>query len=192
MKKIFYFIIISFFSFTTVSADSFNQLILEGMKIGENFTKHVDEPTIKATNMENFKNNKYSVSGFDTQGISENFDQLTISYKTSDKDYKILDISGTKVTTDINDCISRRDNLLNAYGTLLNKVKINGPETNNHPADSSGKSKITDVLYVFGDGFLHASCIDWSEEIGYIDHLNFQISEKKFMRWKQKNIKINN
>jgi len=188
MKKLFNFIIAIFFFFNTAYAGNFNQLILEGMKIGENLTKYSDEATIKASNMPKYKNNKYSTAGFDVQGVSQNFDQLEISYETSDKDYKILDISGTKVTTDINDCISRRDNLLNTYGTLLNKVKINGPETNNHPADSSGKSKITDVLYIFGDGFLHASCIDWSEEIGYIDHLNFQISEKKFMRWKQKNI----
>ena len=63
-KKFLQIVVLSLFCFNTVSADSFNQLILEGMKIGENFTKYVDEPTIKATNMENFKNNKYSVSGF--------------------------------------------------------------------------------------------------------------------------------
>ena len=189
MKKIFNFIIISFFSFTTVSADSFNQLILEGMKIGENFTKYVDEPTIKATNMENFKNNKYSVSGFDTQGISENFDQLTISYKTSDKDYKILEIAGQKLTSNMNECESIRDSLLNVYGTSLQNIKKVGPKTNNHPADSSGKSKLSDLMYIFKSGVLHTSCVDWSEETGYKDHLFFSISEKKFMQWKQKNIK---
>ncbi len=170
-------------------ADNFNQLILEGMKIGEKFTTYVDEATIKATNMENFKNNKYSVSGFDTQGISENFDQLTISYKTSDKDYKILEIAGQKLTSNMNECESIRDSLLNAYGTSLQNIKKVGPETNNHPADSSGKSKLSDLMYIFKSGVLHASCVDWSEEIGYKDHLFFSISEKKFMRWKQKNIK---
>tara|TARA_B110000285_G_C14853331_1_gene481009 strand:- start:4 stop:351 length:348 start_codon:yes stop_codon:yes gene_type:complete len=104
MKKIFYFIIISFFSFTTVSADSFNQLILEGMKVGENLTKYADVAIIKANKMESYKTNKYSVSGFDTQEISQDFDQLTISYKTSDKDYKILEIAGQKVTSNMNEC----------------------------------------------------------------------------------------
>ena len=189
MKKILSFIMLSLFCFNTASADSFNQLILEGMKIGEKFTTYVDEATIKATNMENFKNNKYSVSGFDTQGISENFDQLTISYKTSDKDYKILEIAGQKLTSNMNECESIRDSLLNAYGTSLQNIKKVGPETNNHPADSSGKSKLSDLMYIFKSGVLHASCVDWSEEIGYKDHLFFSISEKKFMQWKQKNIK---
>jgi len=189
MKKILNFIIISFFSFTTVSADSFNQLILEGMKVGENLTKYADVAIIKANKMESYKTNKYSVSGFDTQGISENFDQLTISYKTSDKDYKILEIAGQKVTSNMNECESKRDNLLNAYGALLNNAEKSGPETNNHPADSSGKSKIIDLMYIFKSGVLHTSCVDWSEEIGYEDHLFFSISEIKFMRWKQKNIK---
>ena len=189
MKKILNFIIISFFSFTTVSADSFNQLILEGMKVGENLTKYADVAIIKANKMESYKTNKYSVSGFDTQEISQDFDQLTISYKTSDKDYKILEIAGQKVTSNMNECESKRDNLLNAYGTSLQNIKKVGPKTDNHPADSSGKSKLSDLMYIFKSGVLHASCVDWSEEIGYEDHLFFSISEKKFMQWKQKNIK---
>ncbi|MBD1150252.1 hypothetical protein IDH12_02540 [Pelagibacterales bacterium SAG-MED29] len=200
MKKVVIFIMVSLFSFNTASADSFNLITLQGMKIGESFIKYVDEATIKGTNNPKYKNNKYSTSTFDFSSSNDPqyFDFLNISYKTSDKDYKILEIGGQDLINNMDECETKRDDLLNSMvvkshdGTetsLLKNAKKTGPETNNHPADTSGKSKITDILYIFDTGTVHASCVDWSEETGYPDHLYFAITEKKFMAWKQKNSK---
>ena len=182
---------VSLFSFNTVSADGFNQITLQGMKIGESFIKYVDEATIKGTNNPKYKNKKYSTSTFDfsSSGDSQYFDFLNISYKTSDKDYKILEIGGQDLINNMDECETKRDDLLNSMTSLLKNAKKMGPETNNHPADTSGKSKITDILYIFDTGTVHASCVDWSVETGYPDHLYFAITEKKFMDWKQKNSK---
>ena len=188
MKKILIFIL---FWFNTAYADNFNQLMLQGMKIGESFLKYVDEATIKGTNNPKYKNNKYSTSSFDLRVAdgSEFFDILEISYLTSDKDYKILGIGGQDLMDSMSQCEIKRDAILNEMGSLLNDAKKLGPETNNHPADRSGKSKITDILYIFDKGTVHASCVDWSVESGYPDHLYFQLTEKKFMNWVQKNTK---
>ena len=190
MKKLFLYIFLVLMWCNVGFADNFYQLRLDEIKIGDSLLNYANEVDIKNTiNPEKFKKKKFSTSAFDVRGVSENFDQLEISFKTTDKEYKILHIGGSKLTNGMDDCISKRDNILKQYSSSLKNLKKEGPKTNNHPADRSGKSKITDVLYIFDSGFLHASCIDWSEEIGYKDHLNFQILEKEFMYWMQKNIK---
>ena len=55
MKKILVFVILSLFSLNTASADSFNQITFQGMKIGESLLKYIDEATIKATNNPKYK-----------------------------------------------------------------------------------------------------------------------------------------
>ena len=93
MNKVLIFIIVSLLSFNTGNADSFNQITLQGMKIGESFLKYVDEKTIKDFNNPKYKNNKYSTSSFDLREAgSEHFDVLDISFMTSDRSYKIVEI----------------------------------------------------------------------------------------------------
>ena len=173
----------------TSFADDFNQLILDEIKIGDSFLNYANESDIKNTILPKYKKKKFSTSGFDVTGVSKNFDQLEISFKTTDKEYKILGISGSKITNSMDDCISKRDNILKQYSSSLKNLKKEGPKINNHPADNSGKSKMLEIGYAFKSGYLHTSCVDWSEEIGYLDHLNFQIIEKEFMGWIQKNLK---
>ena len=181
---------LSLFCFNTVSADSFNQITLQGMKIGESFLKYVDEKTIKDFNNPKYKNNKYSTSSFDLREAgSEHFDVLDISFMTSDRSYKIVEIGGSEFISSMKECETERDKLLNSMDEFLNDAKKIGPKTGNHPSDKSGKSKITDLVYRFGSGFVQTSCVDWSEEIGHQDHLYFSVTEKIFMIWKKINFK---
>ena len=190
MKNILFFVMLSLFSLNTASADSFNQITFQGMKIGESLLKYIDEATIKATNNPKYKKNKYSTSSFDLREAGPDyFDVLDISFMTSDRSYKIVELGGSEFMSSMNECETERDKILNAMGELLNDAKKIGPETVNHPADKSGKSKMTDLVYRFDSGFVQTSCVDWSEEIGHQDHLYFSVTEKIFMIWKQKNFK---
>ena len=149
MKKLFLYVFLSLLWCSNAFADDFNKLILEKIKIGDSLLNYANEEDIKNSIMPKYKKKKFSTSGFDVAGISENFDQLEISFETADKEYKILHIGGTKATNGMNECISKRDNILKQYSSSLKNLKKKGPKTVNHPADNSGKSKMLDVIYFF-------------------------------------------
>ena len=53
-----------------------------------------------------------------------------------------------------------------------------------HPADNTGKSTTKAIRYWFSDrSLISIVCYDWSEEIGYMDHLRLGLKHKEFTNW---------
>ncbi|MFL2886422.1 MAG: hypothetical protein ACJZ4H_00210 [Candidatus Pelagibacter sp.] len=175
-------------------AKDINQINIEGMKIGDSLLKLAAIEDIQNAIMPNYyKSKEYSVVAFDVKGIVANWDQLDISFKTSNPEYKIYEISFSKKVNDMADCLSSRDNILGEYNSILKGLKKK--ETNqDYPGDSSGNSKMLSITYFFkSSGHLQATCTDISKELEtkFYDNLNLQISERKFAIWKLKNLTYN-
>jgi hypothetical protein len=61
-----------------------------------------------------------------------------------------------------------------------NKKEI---DTVKHIADKSGKSFTTSGNYSSDQGFISVSCHDYSEETGWMDHLDVSIKSINFNKW---------
>tara|TARA_B100000989_G_scaffold291100_1_gene265163 strand:+ start:426 stop:998 length:573 start_codon:yes stop_codon:yes gene_type:complete len=165
-----------------------NQVQIGGIFFGDSLLNYTDEAFIKSQQVDYYTNNKYSTSRFSSP--SDEFVHIEISYRTDDKDYKIIELSGFSYLAD--SC----ENQIKAVSTLyadelFDKKKKEGKRK--HPYDKTGESIITGITYYFKGGVLaEFQCIDMSkkiEEEGYPDHFIFGIYERKFIEWKRKNVK---
>ena len=69
-----------------------SRLQIGGVYFGDSLLNYVDEAFIKSQKIDYFTNNKYSTSQFSSP--SNDFVHIEISYRTDDKDYKIVELSG--------------------------------------------------------------------------------------------------
>ena len=99
-------------------------------------------------------------------------------YKTKDKKYIIYSITGTL------DCINDftvckkawKKIVLDLVELFKNDAVINDRRTYNHPADESGKSKVTEIRFEFNSGDrATVEMTDWSKKIGYYDNIRVNI-----------------
>ena len=165
-----------------------SRLQIGGVYFGDSLLNYVDEAFIKSQKIDYFTNNKYSTSQFSSP--SNDFVHIEISYRTDDKDYKIVELSGFSYFED--SCENQIKTISALYANeLFNKKKKEGKRK--HPYDKTGKSIIFGETYFFEDAIVaEFQCIDWSkkiEEEGYPDHFIFSIHEREFVKWKEKNSK---
>lgn len=188
MKKI----LLSIFIFLNLINFSYgndaNRLQIGGVYFGDSLLKYVDEAFIKSQKIDYFTNNKYSTSRFSSP--SDDFVHLEISYKTDDKEYKIVELTGFSYLK--NGCENKINNVSASYADELFNIK-NKEGKRKHPYDKTGKSIISGKTFFFENAIVaEFQCIDWSkkvEEEGYPDHFLFTIHEQKFVKWKEKNLK---
>tara|TARA_A100001015_G_C14842004_1_gene652864 strand:+ start:417 stop:989 length:573 start_codon:yes stop_codon:yes gene_type:complete len=188
MKKI----LLSIFLFLNLNNLAFgndaNRLQIGGIYFGDSLLNYVDEEFIKSQQVDYFTDSKYATSRFSSP--TDLFVHLEISYKTDDKDYKIVELSGFSYLED--NCDNKINNVSALYTDELFDVKKR-EKKGKHPYDKTGKSIMSGQTYYFEDAIVaEFQCIDWSkkvEEEGYPDHFIFTVHDLKFIKWKQKNSK---
>ena len=165
-----------------------NRLQIGGIYFGDSLLNYTDEGFIKSQQVDYFKNNTYSTSRFASP--SEDFVHIEVSYKTDDKDYKIVELSGFSYFQ--NGCENKINNVSAVYADELFNIK-NKEGKRKHPYDKTGESIMSGKTFFFENAIVaEFQCIDWSKKIedeGYPDHFIFTITERKFMKWKEKNVK---
>ncbi len=137
----------------------------------------------------------YTSDKFSTSAIWKNFekyDYLQLSFKKNDSKYIIQDLTGNKKTNYI-DCLKELEDIENIISNLYetsSNVRIGDYNTYNHPADKSGDSIITDIVWNFNNGdLIVAACYNWDSEFGrdngQVDNLSISISNKEIDIWFQ-------
>ena len=121
MKKILLILVLGLVLASNAFAKDLNQFEMEGVKFGDQLTNYADETLIKDTIAYNYKNDKFSTSRFTIQ--SENFYYLEISY---DKNYLIVGLMGVDLLDNMDQCETKKNNILDKYSQLLTKAKKKG------------------------------------------------------------------
>ena len=188
MKKILLLIFLFLNLNNLASGNDANRLQIGGIYFGDSLLNYVDEQFIKSQQVDYFTDDKYATSRFSSP--TDLFVHLEISYKTDDKDYKIVELSGFSYLED--SCDNKINNVSALYtDELFDKKKRE--KKGKHPYDKTGKSIMSGQTYYFEDAIVaEFQCIDWSkkvEEEGYPDHFIFTVHDLKFIKWKQKNSK---
>jgi hypothetical protein len=133
---------------------------------------------------ENYYKNKSYVTATIASSNFEKYQDVQISYRVNDKNYKLLDISGI-VDMNYNLCLNEIKSIRKDFNKLFSKTRYEKLYEFSHNNDKSGKSKISDMFWIFknGDKILLA-CYNWNtsygKKKGYVDELRITISSKEF------------
>jgi len=176
-------ILIFLFLTTKVQASDIKNFQLEGISLYDSALDHFSKQEIE-NNIQNwYKNKKFTTSAISYHPKFKKYDELQISFKTNDKRYIIVDISGL-VDKNSSTCLKELSGIESELDSLFTNTKKREQTKYTHPVDSSNKSTVTDVFWKFKNGDLVlAACYDWSQ-IGkfknYKDDFRITISNKEF------------
>ena len=187
MKKILLILIITFSLQSWTKADDIRDFEIEGMSIGYSLLDNFIEREIKENIEDYYDNSKikkfYAVEIYKHKKF-EVYDSVQFSLKTNDKDYIIYHIVGIVFyENNINRCYKKQKEVVKEL-TFLFKNAIKLEDNIKHSADDTGKSKIKEVNFWFKSGDVAAAdCYDWSDEIGWVDHLRVGMLSDEFNTW---------
>ena len=184
-------ILILIFNFQTLTkADDISEFEIEGISIGDTLLKKYSKKEIndfyKATY---YSDNTYTTIESLKLNDNSQYDYISYSYKTNDKNYKIVSIvadvdSKESFNNDINKCYPLKDQIIEELKTLFNNSSQRDNGTFSHPVDKTGQSKITSYNFLPNNGgSISVSCFDYTDKIGYADSLRVGITTSEFNVW---------
>ena len=186
MKK-FLAILILVLTFQTPSqADDIRDFQIEGMSIGDSLLDYFSKKEIKDnTKTGYYTNNKYTPVEFFQLSSFKTYDSVGLRYKTDDKKYIIVGISGTLFCKkNIEKCNKKQKEIdLELSNMFKNAQRVD--DKGKHSADKSGKSTFLHINFwlISGDVVI-IELIDWSEKItnekGWTDNVNVYFLTEEF------------
>ena len=186
--RVFIAVLVLIFSLQSLSkAEDISDFEIEGMSIGSSLLDNFIEREIKENIEDYYDNSKikkfYAVEIYKHKKF-EVYDSVQFSLKTNDKDYIIYHIVGIVFyENNINRCYKKQKEVVKEL-TFLFKNAIKLEDNIKHSADDTGKSKIKEVNFWFKSGDVAAAdCYDWSDEIGWVDHLRVGMLSDEFNTW---------
>ena len=80
----------------------------------------------------------------------------------------------------IAECYKNQKKIIMDMKRDLTIMRIRDDGTYAHPDDNTGNSKITSTYLFFENGdYVQIKCFNWSEEMGYMDHLRIGLMTKE-------------
>ena len=187
--KIFLTLFVWFFS-SSVFAEDISDFQIEGMSIGDSALDFFSEKHIKSNEENYYKDKKFTpVENVKLSFDYTNYDAVNFNYKTGDKKYIIYNITG-KIHYDnnIDECLIKMDEIINDLKLIFKNAKFYNKQTYSHRGDSTGKTKITDVIFELESGNVVVQCYDWSDEFDVIDNLSVSLDSREFYNWMSKGV----
>ena len=187
MKKFLGMVVLGLFLITPSQADDIRDFQVEGISIGDSLLDYFTETEIKE-NIENYFDGAtvkkyYSVEIYKHERF-EIYDSIQLSLKINDKDYIIDHIVGIIFyDNDINDCYEKQKEVAKELTLLFKNAKKSEMNTK-HPSDVTGESKIKEInFWLKSEDVVSADCYDWSDKMGYVDHLRVGMISVEFNNW---------
>ena len=168
-------------SFT--KADDIRDFEIEGMSLYESALNFFSQSEIK-NNEEDYYNNKTFKTATIKSRNFEVYQDVQISFKTNDKEYKLYDISGI-VDKKYDLCLKEIKSVSKEFDQMFPETKFEKLYTFKHNSDPSGESKISDMYWEFNNGDkILLACYNWNTAYGkkkrYVDEMRVTISSKEF------------
>ena len=176
MKRLLLILILTFSLQLLTRADDISDLEVDGLSIGDSLLTLYDKDDIEREKAKYYKSNKYGSITF--APLDKQYDEIQTSWKTSDKEYKIVAISGGVHQNDINKCYNKMEDVKNEFVKFLNikpKKKISNPNPYGLYTYITFKLKNDDEVTI--------SCYDYEDQFGYQDIFRIRLSTKDFENW---------
>ena len=119
MKRLLLIFILTINIQSWTKADEIKDFEIEGISIGDSIYYFSKKEIKKARKATRYKDNTYTTLQFD-KFKSENYDYMSLSYKTTDATYIVVGISGGKYfKNNINDCYANQDMIYKDFKELF-------------------------------------------------------------------------
>ena len=190
MKKLSTYLFLLLFSFQASSwADDISDFEIEGMSIGDSILDYFSKKEIKDnTETGYYTNNKYTPVEFFQLSSFKTYDSVGLRYKTDDKKYIIVGMSGTLFCEkNIEKCNKKQKEIDLELSNMLKKSQ-RVDDKGKHSADESGKSTFLHINFwlITGDVVV-IELVDWSEKItnekGLTDNVSVLFYTSDFAQW---------
>ncbi len=183
MKKLSLYIFLGLIWCNFVSADSINDIKIEGISVGDSALDYFSEKTIKQ-NSYSYNNKKFTRVQNDKFSWFKDYDAVDFHFKTGDSSYKIYSVAGIKFYDhNIEECYPFMDKVVAKIKNVLNTTKASKKNTTQHKGDKTGKSTFTQVGWELDQGYIVAICYDYSKEYGNQDHFEIAIDNKELFKF---------
>ena len=190
MKKLSTCLFLILFSFQASSwADDISDFEIEGISIGDSLLDYFSKKEIKDnTNTGYYTNNKYTSVEFFQLSSFKTYDAVGLKYKTDDKKYIIVGMSGTLFCEkNIEKCNKKQKEIDLELSNMFENAQKDVTK-DKHDADKSGKSTTSQINYWFkSKEAVSIEVIDWSEKItnekGWTDNVSVNPSTSDFAQW---------
>ena len=164
-------------------ADDIRDFQIEGMSLYDDALEYFSKKKIIKNEEDYYKNKKYTTATIASSSFKK-YQDVQISYKTKDKNYKLLDISGI-VDMSYKRCLKELKLISRDFNKLFSNTKYEKLYEFSHSGDKSGETKISDMFWKFSNGDkILLACYNWNTKYGkkkgYVDELRVTISSKEF------------
>ena len=184
MKRLSLYLFLILFTLQTPSqANDIRDFQIEGISILDSATDHFSIDKIKNNTRNYFKNNKFTPVDFEINS-SEMYSAIQFAFATNDNQFKITSLNGIiDFPNNIDKCNSKKNEIVSQISDLVKgfSKKID-TGVQQHPADKH--SSYSEIRFELDSGDnIYIKCTDWSDQIGYTDHLKVGIETKEFHDW---------
>ena len=165
-------------------ADDIRDFQLEGMSIGDSLLDYFSKKEIEKNKIfEKEQGNNKEVSRYYITKNVGNYEWIAASFKTNDKKYLIIEISGF-LFLPFEECLKKRDKIDLEMKKMFSNSERQESGTVQHFID---KNSLTNNIYYWtsksSNDVIAFSCYDWSKESGYKDQLRVEVYSDEYHKW---------
>ena len=176
------FVILNFQSWTF--ADDIRDFEIEGMSIGDSLLDYFSKKKIDQEQFfEAEQGDNKEVARFYIREKKGNYDWITMSFKTSDSKYTIIELSGF-IFMSFDKCLKIRDEIDIEVENLFENSEKQITGTIEHFLDK--ESFVNHVAYwtsKTSNDYVSLTCYDWSNKSGYDDQLRVEAYSDEYHQW---------
>lgn len=182
-------VLILIFSYQSfIKADQVSEFEIEGISVGDSLLDYATIDYIN-NNFGNWYDDEYRQILIDKKFI--HYENVLVSFKTADKDYTIVAISGSiNYGSKINECYKEQEKVdkifLEIFYNAQRKVDI--LEKGSYGLEN-GDTNSKQIVYEFEGGNAIIECLDWDQikKPDYKDRILISIENTEFSNWITKN-----
>jgi len=181
--RVFITVLVLIFSFQSwTKADDISDFQIEGMSIGDSALDYFSKQQIDNAKIATYNDDTYTTLEPDISK-TENYDYISFSYKTSDKNYTVAAVSGVKNFDDsIKNCYKLQDKIFEEIQELFPSSEVFNARIINMLGDDKGTSRQTFVELIEGD-FAAVQCYDYDKSVKRKDIMKVNLFSKAYNDW---------
>lgn len=183
--KIFLMVLILFINIQSwLKADDITEFEIEGMSIGDSLLNHISLDEINSAILNSiYKNNSFVRAEF--YNNLKIYDAIQLHFKNDDSNYIIHMLAGAKYfIDDLENCLKEKNNIEKEFRNIFKNSEFEDWGVSPHPSDKSGKSLVYSSVFLLKvNGNIAIQCYDWTNEMGYNDHLKVKLMTNEYTHW---------
>tara|TARA_B100000780_G_scaffold48572_1_gene30180 strand:+ start:211 stop:768 length:558 start_codon:yes stop_codon:yes gene_type:complete len=180
MMRLLLILILSFSLQSFTKADDIRDFEIEGMSVGDSFSKYFNVNDVKLS----FPYNNKSYGIYVPNRSFKNYSNVQFHFKKGDKTYKIHALDGhINFYEDIENCYIKKKEIVREVIKLFPDAEIQNRKSN-HYLDKTGESKVDATIFWISTGeTIRIECYDWSNKFNYGDKLIVGILDKEITKF---------